>query len=63
MFDKRKARWLFGETLRDIGILVFVFGPLDAFFQRDRSDSPVLATMIAVGLLLIAAGIMIEAKE
>jgi len=36
MIDKRKAQHLLGESIRDIGILVAVFGPLDAFFQRER---------------------------
>ena len=34
MIDKRKTERLVGETIRDIGILVFVFGPLDALFQQ-----------------------------
>jgi hypothetical protein len=28
VIDKRKAQQLLGETMRDIGILVFVFAPL-----------------------------------
>lgn len=54
----------FGETLRDIGILVVVFGPLDAFFQNERSGSLFLvAPMAAGGLLLIMLGIIIEADQ
>ena len=34
MIDKRRAQLLLGESIRDIGILVVVFGPLDAFFQK-----------------------------
>jgi hypothetical protein len=63
MIDKRKAQRLLGETIRDIGILVFVFAPLDAFFQRERPGWFPLAFVVACGLLFIAVGIMLEAKE
>jgi len=62
MIDKRKAQRLLGETMRDIGILVLVFAPLDAFFQRERPGWFPLAVLIASGLLFIALGIMLEAK-
>jgi len=63
VIDKHKARRLLGETMRDIGILVFVFAPLDAFFQKQRPGWGPLAIVIAGGLLLIALGIMLETKE
>jgi len=49
--------------MRDIGILVFVFAPLDAFFQKQRPGWGPLAIVIAGGLLLIALGIMLETRE
>ena len=63
VIDERKARQLLGETIRDIGILVVVFGPLDAFFQEGRVSTLPLVLIVAAGLLCIALGIMIEAKE
>ena len=63
VIDKHKAQRLLGETMRDIGILVFVFAPLDAFFQRERPGWLPLALVIGCGLLFIALGIMLEAKE
>jgi hypothetical protein len=30
---KRRALHLIGETSREIGVLILVFAPLDAFFQ------------------------------
>ena len=63
VIDKRKAQQLLGETMRDIGILVFVFAPLDAFFQRERPGWFPLALVVACGLLFIGLGIMLEAKE
>jgi hypothetical protein len=64
MIDTRKARHLMGETIRDIGILVIVFGPLDAFFQKERSSfTSFVASMVAGALLLIIVGIIIEADQ
>jgi hypothetical protein len=60
MTDRRRVAQLAGETLRDVGILVLVFGPLDAFVQPDRPVAGVASLLAAVGLLLIVAGIMIE---
>jgi hypothetical protein len=51
------------ETLRDVGILVVVFGPLDAFFQSERTAALPLASMIVGGLILVTVGIMLETKE
>ena len=61
MVDKGKAQRLVGETLRDIGILVIVFGPLDAVFQRPAPGVAVLAPMVAGALSLITLGIIVEA--
>ena len=63
MIDKRKAQQLLGETMRDIGILVVGFAPLDAFFQRERPGWLPVVFVVACGLLFIAVGIMLEAKE
>jgi hypothetical protein len=50
----------FGETLREMGILVAVFAPLDALFA-ERNVSPQLVIAIAVaGLLVLTCGILIE---
>ena len=60
MNPNRKWVQLVGETLRDIGILIFVFGPLDAFFQADRRTAGIAIALGAIGLSLIGAGIIIE---
>ena len=54
---------LVGESLREIGVLLLVFVPLDATFYQGRIDFPAqfgLAILAAVGLLLIAIGVAIE---
>ncbi|PYO16453.1 MAG: hypothetical protein DMD31_02635 [Gemmatimonadetes bacterium] len=63
MIDKRRAQLLLGESIRDIGILVVVFGPLDAFFQKERPSVLLLSVVVTGGLLFIALGIILEAEE
>ena len=63
MMDKRKAQQLLGETTRDIGILVVVFAPLDAFFRKEPTALLPLVLVIAGGLICIVLGIMLEAAE
>lgn len=63
MIDEREAQRLVGESLRDIGILVVVFGPLDAFFET-RPPGPVFVTFaVGVGLCCIVLGIILEASK
>jgi hypothetical protein len=63
MVDRRRATQLAGETIREMGLLLAVFGPLDVLFQGDQPGSPVLLIVVAVGLLFILAGIIIEARK
>ncbi len=35
MIDRVRAQELLGETIREMGILVVVFVPVDAFFQSE----------------------------
>lgn len=57
---------LLGESIREIGILVAVFVPLDAaFYQGQLRTLTVLclALLELAGLALIAAGIMLERSD
>jgi hypothetical protein len=63
MLDSGKAVKLLGSTLREIGVLVIVFAPLEAFL---RDQSPPLGWLLVVmvfSLLFIALGIMLEIEE
>ena len=62
MLDRRKLQLLVGETLREVGILVAVFVPLDSLFQPGQPSPLVLASGMGCGLLFIATGIIIEAE-
>ena len=56
---------LWGEAIREIGLLLFVFAPLDALFKRDYGNSTdwLIAGCVAVaGLILIWVGIVLEAE-
>lgn len=61
--NKRKARQLAAETIREMGILVAVFAPLDAYFQREAAALGGLIALVTVALLAIGVGITIEARE
>ena len=63
MINQRKALHLAGETIREVGILLVVFTPLDAFFQMDKPPLPSVGGIIAVALLLIVGGLMLEAED
>lgn len=61
MFDRRRARALVGETARDVGILVLVFGPLDALFQSGGPGAGIVTFLVTVALISVTVGIMLEA--
>ncbi|HWC73745.1 MAG TPA: hypothetical protein VG454_07390 [Gemmatimonadales bacterium] len=63
MIDRRRAIMLLGETARDVGILVLVFSPLDALFERGGPEVVVVILLGIMALILVAAGIMLEAWE
>jgi hypothetical protein len=57
---------LLGESVREIGILLAVFVPLDAsFYQGDLRLLTIacLALLEFAGLALIAAGILLERRN
>jgi hypothetical protein len=57
---------LFGATLREIGLLLFVFVPLDAVFYQGQISWPAIVGLVMLafaGIALIAAGIWLEGSE
>ena len=62
----RKRFELLGESIRDIGVLLLVFVPLDAVFYQGVIDFPArvgLAILAVAGLILIAVGIFVEGER
>jgi hypothetical protein len=54
---------LLGETVREIGILVLVFAPLDAAFADRLIDFKLLTVVAAWASGAIVAGIMLESGD
>jgi hypothetical protein len=63
MTRARRALRLLAETVREIGILMVVFAPLESVFADRRIDAQVLMAVVAAGVALIACGILVETKE
>jgi len=62
--DQQKAiERLLGETVREIGILVFVFAPLDAAFADHPLDFSVVIAVAAWALGAVVVGIMLETED
>jgi len=60
IIDWGKALHLLGATIRDIGILVVVFAPLDAYFRPERPRTSVMVLIEVGGLLFVTIGIIVE---
>jgi len=63
MFNLRRAEDLLGETVREMGVLILVFAPLEALFSDVAVNNTLVAAMSLVGVLLAAGGIMLEARK
>jgi hypothetical protein len=60
--EKRQLH-LAAQTVREIGILIVVFAPLDAFFH-DNPPAPIkVMPMVVMGLTAIIVGIRIESER
>jgi hypothetical protein len=61
----KKRHELWAEAIRDIGILLLVFAPLDTLFRAGlgtQLDWLIALGVALLGLLLIGIGIKIEAE-
>jgi hypothetical protein len=54
---------LIGSTLREIGVLVVVFAPLEAYLREPHPPSAEVEWIMAASFFLIVAGIIIEAGK
>lgn len=59
----KRIEQLLGETIREIGILVVVFAPLDAFFSEKHTGPYFLAGVMSWALAVIGYGIFLETGE
>jgi hypothetical protein len=62
-YDWRHVQVLLGQTAREIGVLVLVFAPLESTFSDRPFDAEILVGSIVVSLVLVAGGILTEARR
>jgi hypothetical protein len=63
MINQRKALSLFGETVREVGVLSLVFVPLDLLFRPAPVSSFFVIFLMGCGCLSIFTGIVLEAWQ
>ena len=63
MLNRQRAETLVGESVREIGILMVVFAPLEATFADVLVGTGWVAVMFLAGLALIAGGIILESRQ
>ena len=60
VLNRQRVRILLGETAREIGILMFVFVPLEATFSERSIDPAAVVGLLLISLVLILCGILAE---
>jgi hypothetical protein len=59
----KPAHELKAEALREIGVLLIVFGPVDTFFNQGEKHWIAAIAALCVGVMLVWVGIDMEAPE
>jgi hypothetical protein len=62
----RTTAELIGETVREIGILVTVFAPLDAAFHEGKFGLPTIVCLVLLeiaGWVMMAVGVILERSD
>ena len=63
MLNWRRAEELFAESVREVGVLIVVFAPLDAAFSELPVNTVLVATWTFTGFLFAAIGIIFGARR
>jgi len=61
--ERRVVLYLVGETMREVGALAVLFVPLDSTMSDHPLDSGVLMAWIVGGVMMVACGILLEARN
>ena len=56
-------RRLLAETIREVGVLILVFAPLEAAFAETAPGTLFLSIMLVLGVGLIVSGILVGARN
>ena len=60
MLDVRRVIRRLGETLREMGLLMMVFAPLDALFAERSVTPQIIAGVFIAGVIFVVCGILIS---
>ena len=63
MLNWGRAADLLAETVREVGVLILVFAPLEAAFAETAPGVAFLSIMLIVGVGFIVGGIIIGARK
>ena len=63
MTRAQQAWQLLGETVREIGILMFVFAPLEGAFSERTIPPAAMAVVLIISTALMAGGILLSTKD
>jgi hypothetical protein len=63
MFSANRLRMSVAETLREMGLLIAVFAPLDFLFSQGSIPADIVVAVTTAGALLIIGGILMGARE
>ena len=63
MFNANRLRTSVAETLREMGLLITVFVPLDFLFSQGSIPAEEVAAITTAGGLLVVGGILLGARE
>ena len=54
---------LIGETVREIGILILVFAPMEAAFAEGPLNRGAMAVALLLAILAVSGGIILESRR
>jgi hypothetical protein len=62
--DQKKRVELIGESIREVGILLLVFGPLETLLRAPMNETELLIAfaLVVFGFILIAVGVKMGAS-
>ncbi len=63
MSEKKHSAEMYGEALREIGVLIFVFAPLYQLFEPNRVPWRVFTEVLVSGISFFVIGIIVERKR
>ena len=63
MFNLGRAADLSAETVREVGVLIVVFAPLEAAFAETAPSVAFLSIMFVLGVGFIVCGILVGARH